>query len=92
MIVVCLICCKCVCKQYSDPSVHIFRSITTSPGNTINNGICFSRSGNNDIRLLISNNDCTIRVYSVPSLRLLQTIEFNVAINHGKINSHCRAS
>ncbi|KAI8876351.1 WD40 repeat-like protein [Backusella circina FSU 941] len=56
-------------------------SITTSPGSTINNGLCFSRL-NGDIRLLVSNNDASIRIFSVPNLQLIETLEFRTAVNH----------
>lgn len=59
------------------------RAITTSPNNTINNGLCFSRV-RDEIRLIVSNNDASIRIFTVPHLRLLQTLEFSVAVNHSK--------
>lgn len=59
------------------------RAITTSPNNTINNGLCFSKV-RDEIRLVVSNNDASIRIFSVPHLRLLQTLEFSVAVNHSK--------
>ncbi|KAI8341738.1 WD40-repeat-containing domain protein [Chlamydoabsidia padenii] len=56
-------------------------SITTSPSCTINNGLCFAKHGQ-DIHLVVSNNDATIRVYSVPHLQLLETIDFRTSVNH----------
>ncbi|KAI7847217.1 WD40-repeat-containing domain protein [Circinella umbellata] len=60
-------------------------SITTSPNSTINNGLCFSNV-NNETRLIVSNNDATIRIFSIPNLQLLQTIPFNVAVNHTSVS------
>ncbi|KAI8142804.1 WD40-repeat-containing domain protein [Fennellomyces sp. T-0311] len=60
-------------------------SITTSPNSTINNGLCFARV-NNETRLIVSNNDATIRIFSIPGLQLLQTIPFNVAVNHTSVS------
>ncbi|SAM09619.1 hypothetical protein [Absidia glauca] len=56
-------------------------SIATSPSCTINNGLCFAKFGQ-DIRLMVSNNDGTIRVFSVPLLQLLETIDLQTAVNH----------
>lgn len=33
---------------------------------------------------MVSNNDASVRVYSVPDLRLLDTIDFRTAVNHSK--------
>lgn len=60
------------------------RSITTSPGCTINNGLCFSHL-NGETRLLVSNNDASIRVFSVPDLELIDTLDFRTAVNHSKL-------
>ncbi|KAJ8659628.1 hypothetical protein O0I10_004607 [Lichtheimia ornata] len=60
-------------------------AITTSPNNTINNGLCFSRV-RDEIRLIVSNNDASIRIFTVPHLRLLQTLEFSVAVNHTSVS------
>ncbi|KAI8072404.1 WD40-repeat-containing domain protein [Gongronella butleri] len=60
-------------------------TITSSPSCTINNGLCFAKIGQ-DIRLLVSNNDATIRVFSVPLLQLLETIDFRTAVNHSSVS------
>ncbi|KAI9321635.1 WD40-repeat-containing domain protein [Dichotomocladium elegans] len=60
-------------------------SVTTSPSNTINNGLCFSKV-QDEIRLIVSNNDSTVRIYSIPHLRLLHTLDFNVAVNHTSVS------
>ncbi|KAI9260798.1 WD40-repeat-containing domain protein [Sporodiniella umbellata] len=58
------------------------RCITSSPGCTINNGLCFSRCSNGEKRLLVSNNDSSIRVFSVPDLNLIDTINFKTPVNN----------
>ncbi|KAL0141522.1 WD40-repeat-containing domain protein [Mucor lusitanicus] len=64
-------------------------SITTSPGCTINNGLCFSHL-NGETRLLVSNNDASIRVFSVPDLELIDTLEFRTAVNHNLLGDDNR--
>ncbi|KAI9304674.1 WD40-repeat-containing domain protein [Cunninghamella echinulata] len=75
--------------QRGDLTLHDLNSdyqvITTSPSCTINNGLCFAKHGQ-DIRLLVSNNDSTIRVYSVPLLQLIETIDFRTAVNHSSVS------
>ncbi|KAL0083395.1 WD40-repeat-containing domain protein, partial [Phycomyces blakesleeanus] len=60
-------------------------TITTTPSKTINNGLAFSNL-NGQLRLLVSNNDASVRVFSVPELQLLQTIDFRTAVNHTSIS------
>ncbi|KAI8646240.1 WD40-repeat-containing domain protein [Parasitella parasitica] len=60
-------------------------SITTSPGCTINNGLSFSYL-NGEIRLLVSNNDASIRVFTVPDLELIDTLDFRTAVNHTSVS------
>ncbi|SAM01661.1 hypothetical protein [Absidia glauca] len=60
---------------------HYQLSIPASPSRSINNGLCFTKSGH-DLRLLVSNNDATLRVFSVPLLQLLETIDFRTSVNH----------
>ncbi|KAI8075867.1 WD40-repeat-containing domain protein [Gilbertella persicaria] len=60
-------------------------SITTSPGCTINNGLCFSQL-NGEIRLLVSNNDASIRIYSVPDLEIIDTLDYRTAVNHTSVS------
>ncbi|KAG1473213.1 hypothetical protein G6F56_001086 [Rhizopus delemar] len=64
--------------------------INTAPGSTINNGICFSRGLNNEIRILVSNNDGTLRVFSTPDLRLVETLDFRTAVNHTSVSPNGR--
>ncbi|KAI8993154.1 WD40-repeat-containing domain protein [Pilobolus umbonatus] len=60
-------------------------SISTAPGNTINNGLCFSKQ-NGEIKLLVSNNDGSIRVFTVPGLELIETINFRSAVNYTSVS------
>ncbi|ORX46966.1 WD40 repeat-like protein [Hesseltinella vesiculosa] len=60
-------------------------TITSSPSCTINNGLCFAKIGQ-DIKLLVSNNDATIRIFSVPLLQLQETIDFKTAVNHSSVS------
>ncbi|KAI8352902.1 WD40-repeat-containing domain protein [Blakeslea trispora] len=60
-------------------------SITTAPGFTINNGLCFSQL-NGEVRLLVSNNDASIRIYSVPDLDIIDTLDFRTAVNHTSVS------
>jgi hypothetical protein len=62
------------------------KSITSAPGCTINNGLCFSQCLNGEIRLLVSNNDSSIRTFSVPELNLVDTLDFKLAVNNCKVN------
>ncbi|KAI9276614.1 WD40-repeat-containing domain protein [Sporodiniella umbellata] len=60
--------------------------LTSAPGCTINNGLCFSRGLNGEIRLLVSNNDGSLRVFSTPDLQLIDTLEFRTAVNHTSVS------
>ncbi|CAO3666756.1 unnamed protein product [Rhizopus stolonifer] len=62
------------------------RCITSSPGCTINNGLCFSRCLNGEKRLLVSNNDTSIRVYSVPDLMLIDTLNLKTSVNNTSVS------
>ncbi|KAI9472418.1 MAG: WD40-repeat-containing domain protein [Benjaminiella poitrasii] len=69
---------KCTSSDYQ-------ANITTAPGCTINNGLCFSRF-NGQIRLFVSNNDASIRIFTVPELELVDTLDFRTAVNHTSIS------
>ncbi|KAG0736951.1 hypothetical protein G6F23_010641 [Rhizopus arrhizus] len=62
------------------------KSITSAPGCTINNGLCFSQCLNGEIRLLVSNNDSSIRTFSVPELNLVDTLDFKLAVNNSSVS------
>ncbi|KAI8342154.1 WD40-repeat-containing domain protein [Chlamydoabsidia padenii] len=59
--------------------------ILASPSRSINNGLCFSKS-RQDLRLLVSNNDATLRIFSVPLLQQLETIEFQSPVNQASVS------
>ncbi|KAG9065708.1 hypothetical protein KI688_001997 [Linnemannia hyalina] len=54
----------------------------TSVGGSINNALCISEHLGGT-RLLISNNDETIKVYSLPGLQRLANIQLPTAVNYG---------
>ena len=56
---------------------------STAVGGSINNAICISQHLN-DTRILISNNDETIKIYSLPSLTRVTDITLPTAVNYGK--------
>lgn len=59
--------------------------VRTTVGGSINNSLTiFSHNG--EKRLLVSNNDQTIKVYSLPDFRKLDTIEFPTAVNHAAVS------
>ncbi|KAI8372736.1 WD40-repeat-containing domain protein [Radiomyces spectabilis] len=60
-------------------------TITTSPNCTINNGLCLSQVHGNT-RLLVANNDATIRVFTVPYLEHIDTLNFRTAVNHTAVS------
>lgn len=41
---------------------------------------------NGETRLLVSNNDASIRVFSVPDLELIDTLDFRTAVNHTSVS------
>ncbi|KAF9897002.1 hypothetical protein BX616_006357 [Lobosporangium transversale] len=54
----------------------------TNVGGSINNALCISEHLGGT-RLLISNNDETIKVYSLPGLQRLTSIQLPTAVNYG---------
>lgn len=61
---------------------QIMEQITSSSLDLINNGLCI-QSVHGQLKLFVTNNDCLLRIYSLPSLELGQTIEFQSPINTG---------
>lgn len=53
-------------------------------GHTINNGVHLFN--NNGYKMLVSNNDATVRVFDVETLTLLQTINHSYAINNAEVS------
>ncbi|EPZ34813.1 WD40 repeat-like protein [Rozella allomycis CSF55] len=58
---------------------------STSVGGSINNALCISQHLN-DTRVLISNNDETIKVYSLPSLARITDITLPTAVNYASVS------
>jgi hypothetical protein len=58
-------------------------AITTTTGGSINNGVTVAET-NGDKRLLVSNNDETIKVFSIPSMHLIDSLCLPTAVNGGK--------
>ncbi|KAF9202853.1 hypothetical protein BGZ49_007008 [Haplosporangium sp. Z 27] len=57
----------------------------TSVGGTINNALCISEHLGGT-RLLISNNDETIKVYSLPRLERITSIQLPTAVNYASVS------
>ncbi|KAH8554405.1 WD40-repeat-containing domain protein [Umbelopsis sp. PMI_123] len=55
-------------------------AITTTTGGSINNGVTVAET-NGDKRLLVSNNDETIKVFSIPSMHLIDSLCLPTAVN-----------
>lgn len=62
----------------------------TTVGGSINNALCISKHPRTsdtlhagDTRLLVCNNDETIKVYSIPSLQRVTTLGLPTAVNYG---------
>ncbi|ORY99145.1 WD40-repeat-containing domain protein [Syncephalastrum racemosum] len=64
---------------------QIVEQITSSSLDLINNGLCI-QSINGQLKLFVTNNDCLLRIYSLPSLELGQTIEFQGPINTAEVS------
>lgn len=62
------------------------RFALTSVGGSINNALCISEHLGGT-RLLISNNDNTIKVYSLPGLQRLTSIHLPTAVNYSTYSS-----
>eukprot|EP00158_Paraphelidium_tribonemae_P002932 Partr_v1_DN25787_c0_g1_i1_m74524 putative Uncharacterised protein domain (DUF2415) len=64
----------------------------TSVGGSINNALCIARhphttdSQNSDVRLLVCNNDESIKVYNLPSLQRITTIGLTTAVNYASVS------
>jgi WD40 repeat protein len=54
-------------------------------GGSINNAMCISNHGGGT-RLLICNNDETIKIFSLPDLTRVQTIQFPTAVNYAAVS------
>mmetsp|Transcript_27318 Transcript_27318/g.52001 ORF Transcript_27318/g.52001 Transcript_27318/m.52001 type:complete len:339 (+) Transcript_27318:231-1247(+) len=56
-------------------------------GDNVNNSLHVGKSSAGDPCLLVSNNDCTVKVYDLPSLRRLASVTFPMAINYSAMSS-----
>ena len=72
-------------------NIYAFRFASTTVGGSINNSLCISNHpattnslGAGETRLLVCNNDETIKVYSLPSLHRITTLGLPTAVNNGK--------
>lgn len=54
-------------------------------GGSINNAMCISQHASST-RLLICNNDETIKIFSLPDLQKIQTISFPTAVNYASVS------
>ena len=60
----------------------MFRVAQTAVGGAINNSLVLSNHGEDDVRLMICNNDQSIKIFSVPSMNLITTLNYNSAVNN----------
>ena len=61
------------------------RSVQNSVGGAINNALCiYEQLG--EIRMMVCNNDETIKVFSIPDFRLITTLSLTTAVNYGTNN------
>ena len=61
------------------------RTAQASVGGSINNAMCLYKHNGQD-RLLICNNDESIKVFSLPDLERLHTIQFPTAVNYASVS------
>eukprot|EP00126_Sphaerothecum_destruens_P014422 Sdes_comp25028_c0_seq1m22644 len=66
-------------------NMELGSSFITSVGGSINNSMCISKHLD-DTRLLISNNDETIKIYSLPSLTHISNISMPTAVNYSAVS------
>jgi hypothetical protein len=59
-------------------------AFTTTTGGSINNGLCIAET-NGEKRLMVCNNDETIKIFSLPSMHLIDNLCLPTAVNGGKI-------
>lgn len=54
----------------------------TAVGGAINNSLLLHKHQNDQVRLLVCNNDQSLKVFSVPNMNLLSTLSFSHAVNN----------
>ena len=63
--------------------LHLLTRIAqTAVGGAINNSIVISKHPNDDIRLMVCNNDQSIKIFSIPTMNLVTTLQYNCAVNN----------
>ena len=60
----------------------ICRVAQTAVGGAINNSLVLSKHSEDDVRLMICNNDQTIKIFSVPNMNLITTLNYSAAVNN----------
>lgn len=60
-------------------------SYESTSGKYVNNSVCISKSLG-EARLLLCNNDETVRVYTLPGMTKLNTLKFNTAVNYASVS------
>ena len=55
-------------------------------GGNVNNALHIGQDSSGDLRLFVSNNDKTVKVYSLPSMAPITTLSFPVAINYASLS------
>lgn len=58
------------------------RVAQTAVGGAINNSLVLAKHSEDDVRLIICNNDQTIKIFSVPSMNLITTLNYQSAVNN----------
>lgn len=59
-----------------------FRVAQTSVGGAINNSLVISKHNNQEIRLIVCNNDQTVKIFSVPTMNIVTTLNYTHAVNN----------
>lgn len=55
-------------------------------GGSINNALCITKQANGQVRILICNNDETIKIYSLPDLQRITSLSFPTAVNYASVS------
>ncbi|KAJ3304614.1 hypothetical protein HDV03_002567 [Kappamyces sp. JEL0829] len=77
---------SCALKELAfSPTSIASGSSQLTVGGSINNALCISKH-NGQTRILICNNDETIKVYSLPDLQRITSISFPTAVNYAAVS------
>ncbi len=55
-------------------------------GGNVNNALHIGKDSSGELRLFLSNNDKTVKVFSLPSMTVIVTITFPIAINYASLS------